>query len=904
MSTDMIHDILDQRPHPLDFFFHPKHVAVIGASEKALSVGRTLVWNLISSPFGGAVYPVNPRRSSILGIKAYPNIKEVPAQIDLAVIATPAPTIAGIIKECVEAKVKAAIIISAGFKELGKEGEALEKEIARIIEGAQLRIIGPNCLGVMSALSGLNATFAKGMVTSGKVTFLSQSGALLTAVLDWSRQENVGFRACVSLGSMLDVSWGDLIDYFGRDPHTESILIYMESIGDARRFLSAAREVALSKPIIIIKAGRTDAAAKAAASHTGSMTGSDEVLDAAFERVGILRVNTISELFDMAAILSKQPRPKGPRLSLITNAGGPAVLATDELIQSGGALAEISSSTKKALDAFLPASWSHNNPIDILGDADASRYKSTLEAIAQDDQSDGLLIVLTPQDMTEPEKTAEVIAEYAKNLDKPLLASWMGGAQVNSGVQKLNESCIPTFSSPDKAAKAFCYMWRYADNLKSIYETPTAFEEREWQDDAYNKAQKIITKVLAQERWLLSEIESKELLKCYKIPTTDILFACDRETATQAAEKIGYPVALKLISNTITHKSDFDGVQLNLQNSQEVKLAFEKIRSSLESKNRIAEFQGVSVQNMVSLKDSYELLVGSSCDEQFGPVIMCGSGGFLVEIYKDYRLALPPLNTTLAKRMLEKTRIYKALQGFRGRGPTPLKELEQLLVRFSQLVVENPQIIEVEINPLLVSENKLIALDARVILGKEKRQQVAIRPYPKQYIRHHTLKDGMQVRLRPIRPEDEPRVVAFYQTLSNRPSNLSLSIPRSLQDNTTHERMVRVCCSDYDRDLAVIVEPFESTENSSPILAIGRLSRLSAAQEANFTLLVSEKWQNRGLGTWLLGRLQEFAKEEGLCVTLASMSFDNKPMQHICQKLGFTLKQPSNLYVEASYKIN
>src|SRR5512140_3321520 len=465
---DPSHDVYQYTANPLKSIFAPKNVAVIGATEKEGSVGRTILWNLISSPFGGAVFPINPKRPSLLGIKAYPSIKDVPDKVDLAVIVTPSTSIPGIVAECAEAGVKGVIVISAGFKEIGPEGVELERQLLENARKGGMRVVGPNCLGVMNPMSGLNATFAAGMARKGHVAFISQSGALCTAVLDWSFKENVGFSAFVSVGSMLDVDWGDLIYDLGDDPHSDSIVIYMESIGDARSFLSAAREVALSKPIIVIKPGRTEGAARAAASHTGSLTGSDEVLEAAFRRAGVLRVDSISELFYMADVLGKQPRPKGPRLTIITNAGGPGVLATDKLLTKGGELAEVSPETMNQLNEFLPAAWSHNNPIDVIGDASPERYAKALEVAADDPNSDGLLVILTPQAMTDATATAEALKTYAKTFDKPILASWSGGLVVAPGEAILNRAGIPTFEYPDDAARAFTYMWQMTSNLKTL----------------------------------------------------------------------------------------------------------------------------------------------------------------------------------------------------------------------------------------------------------------------------------------------------------------------------------------------------------------------------------------------------------------------------------------------------
>ncbi len=469
---DPAHDVLHYGRHALDTFFAPKSVAVVGATETLGTVGRTIVWNLISSSFGGTIYPVNPKRPSVLGIKAYPSLSAIPEVVDLIVIVTPAVAAPGIIKEAVDLGIKSAIVISAGFKEVGPEGVELERQIMEHARRGNMRIIGPNCLGVMSPTTGLNATFASTIARRGSVGFISQSGALCTAILDWSLSENVGFSSFVSIGSMLDVDWSDLIYYLGDDPHTKSIVIYMETIGNARAFLSAAREVAMTKPIIVIKPGRTEGAAKAAASHTGSLTGSDEVLEVAFRRSGVLRVNSIAELFYMAEVLGKQPRPKGPRMTILTNAGGPGVLATDALISNGGELAGISPETMAAFDELLPAAWSHNNPVDILGDASPERYGKALEIAAKDPNSDGILVILTPQAMTDPTKTAEELVPYAQSLGKPVIATWMGGDEVAPGEAILNKASIPTFPYPDTAARVFDYMAHYSDNLRALYETP------------------------------------------------------------------------------------------------------------------------------------------------------------------------------------------------------------------------------------------------------------------------------------------------------------------------------------------------------------------------------------------------------------------------------------------------
>lgn len=902
-GPDPSHDYLKTTGGSLEAIFNPKSVALIGATETPNSVGRTVLWNLIKNPFGGVVYPVNLKRSNVLGIKAYPSIKEVPDKVDLAVVVTPAGIVPNVMKECVEAGVKGSVIISAGFKEMGAPGIKLEQEIMQICRPAGLRIIGPNCLGVMNTHHGLNATFAGAMALKGNVAFISQSGALCTAILDWSLQEGVGFSHFVSIGSMLDVNWGDLIDYMGNDPATNSILIYMESIGDARSFLSAAREVALSKPIIVIKAGRTQAAAKAAASHTGSLAGSDDVLDAAFKRVGVLRVNSISDLFNMAEVLSKQPRPQGNRLVIVTNAGGPGVLATDALITSGGTLAELSADTMTALNGLLPAAWSRNNPVDVLGDAPPERYAKSLEIVAKDPGTDGMLVVLTPQDMSDAKGTAEALAPYAK-LDKPVLASWMGGPAIKGGDEVLNKVNIPTFAYPDTAAQAFCYMAHYSQSLASLYETPSMTDQADDHAQAAATAEAIISAARKAGRTLLSEHESKEVLAAYGIPTTKSLLANTAQKAVEAANQIGYPVVLKLHSLTLTHKTDVGGVKLNLKDADAVQRAFDEIQKSVTEKAGAEHFAGVNIQPMIKL-EGYELILGSSIDNQFGPVLLFGTGGQLVEVFKDRALGLPPLNATLATRLMEQTKIYTALKGVRGRKSVDLKALEHLLVRFSQMVVEQKWMKECDINPLLASPQGLLALDARVVLhpldvSEDKLPKAAIRPYPTQYVEPFTLKDGTGVTIRPIRPEDEPMMVKFHETLSENTVRQRFFTPLKLSQRVQHDRLVRKCFTDFDRELALVVQYREPKTQSLSILGVGRLSKIPGQPVGEYAVIISDHWHNKGLGTQLLSRLVQFAKDEGLRGVRADILPDNKPMQRVSEKLGFKLQHSQDSSVVAA----
>jgi acetyltransferase len=893
---DRVNDPLAVPRPPLDAIFNPRSVAVIGATDKEGSVGRTLLWNLISHPFGGAVFPVNPRRGSVLGIKAYPTIGAVPDEVDLAVVVTPAPQVPDVIAACADKGVRGAIVISAGFKETGPDGVELERRVREQVLRGRMRLVGPNCLGVMNPRTGLNATFASGIARPGNVAFMSQSGALCTAVLDWSLRENVGFSAFASIGSMLDVSWGDLIDHLGRDPQTHSIILYMETIGDARAFLSAAREVAPSKPIIVIKPGRTEAGARAAASHTGSLTGSDEVLDAAFRRAGALRVGTIAELFHMAEVLAKQPRPAGPRLTIVTNAGGPGVLATDALLLAGGQLAALSEETRQALDQVLPAHWSHGNPIDVLGDAGPDRYAKALEIAARDPGSDGLLVVLTPQAMTDPASTAEALRPYARLPGKPVLASWMGGPDVQAGEQILNRINIPTFSYPDSAARIFMHMWRYSDNLRALYETPT-LPRRGQRPPGREAADAIIREARAAGRTLLTESESKALLAAYGIPTVPTEVAITEADAVAAAERAGFPVVLKLHSRTITHKTDVGGVKLNLPDPRAVREAYRAIEAAVAERAGREHFLGVTVQPMIERpRGGHELIVGSSIDPQFGPVLLFGSGGTLVEVYRDRALELPPLTSTLARQMIGRTRIAEALAGVRGQRPVDLDALAQLLVTFGQLIVEQPAIREADINPLLASPDGLLALDARFVLHPRELEDAAlprpaIRPYPSQYVwTWQPRSPGDPVTIRPIRPEDEPLLARFHETLSERTVYLRYLDHLRLDQRTAHQRLAHLCFIDYDRDMALVAErPDPATDGNSSLVAVGRIQRTEPG-EAEFSLLVADAYQGRGLGTELLRRLVQIGRQEGLRRITAMISSGNGAMQAVARKLGFEIR--------------
>lgn len=645
----------------------------------------------------------------MLGRPCWRSLAAIGRPVDLAVIATPAATMPAVIQECVTHGVKAAVVISAGFREIGEKGAALEKQVLEVARRGGMRLIGPNCLGLMVPQAGLNATFATAMARPGRVAFLSQSGALCTAILDWSFRQRVGFSAFVSVGAMLDVGWGELIRHFGEDPATESIVLYMESVGDAASFMEAARTVAAKKPIIAIKVGRTAEAARAAASHTGAMTGSDAVLDAALGRAGVLRVDTIGELFDMAEVMAKQPLPSGPRLAILTNAGGPGALAADALGLRGGTLAELDTETTQALNTCLPAHWSHGNPVDVLGDADPSRYADALRVLLADNQTDGLLAVLTPQAMTDPQAIAEALVEATRGCQKPVLASWMGGDAVEGGREVLNAGGIPTYDYPDEAARAWQYLWQRQERLRWLEETNRiACLER----PAMSEARTLVQGHLAAGRNLLTEVEAKQILAAAGIPTLETFQAASEDEAVNLAAGIGWPVVLKLHSPTLTHKSDVGGVRLDLADEAAVRAAWCGIQQAVPA----ADFAGVTVQRMVR-QHGLELICGLSQDAQFGPVLLFGAGGVLVEVMQDRVLLLPPLSPMLVLDRIRQTKIFRALQGTRHLPAADQEALADTLVKLADLALAVPELLELDINPLLVSAQGVLALDARMFVA-------------------------------------------------------------------------------------------------------------------------------------------------------------------------------------------
>jgi acetyltransferase len=875
----------------LDRIFNPKSVAIIGASDEEGSVGYALMKNFVEMGFEGKVFPVNLRKTQILGLKAYPTVEQIAEPIDLAVIATPAQTVPDVLEQCGKAGINGVIIISAGFKEVGPAGKALEGRITEIKEKYGMRIVGPNCLGVIRPIVRLNATFINKLPKPGKIAFISQSGALGSAILDWAMHENIGFSNFVSLGSMIDVDFGDLIDYFGTDPKTRSILMYIEGITDARKFMSAARHFARTKPIIVVKAGKFSESAKAAASHTGSLTGEDMIYDRAFKRAGMVRVDEIADLFNCAEVLGTQPLPNGPNLAIVTNAGGPGVMATDALIAQGGKLAKLNEKTVETLNNVLPNFWSRGNPIDILGDAKADRYRAVVEACLNDENVDGIVIIYTAQAVAEPVEVARSIVELVKSRgyqNKTILTSFMGYGAVEEANRIFNENNIPTYSTPEQAIKTYHYMYQYKRNLELLYETP---EELPVNVVPPKRPLMVIMRnVAAENREILNEVEAKTFLEYYNFPVVDSKVAITEDEAAQLASQVGYPIVLKILSPQIVHKTEAGGVVLDLTNETEVREAFNRIIKNAKAYNPNAEILGVTVQHMIKQR-GYEVIIGAKADPLFGPVILFGMGGIGVELFKDFAIGIPPLNQTLARRMMEETKVYQLLKGYRNVPPANIKLLEEIVVRFSQMLVDFPQLKEVDINPLFINEKEAFAIDARIVIDKsrvfkklEPHQHLVITPYPKKYETMWKLRDGRTVILRPIKPEDEPLWLEMFQNFSE--ESIRLRFFQIIKD-TPHETRIRYTNIDYDREIAIVPELTE--DGRRKILGVVRVSIEPNGKAGEIAFIVADPWQGLGLGTKMVDYVLEICKDMKLETIYAIMLPDNYRAITLMRKMGFII---------------
>ena len=886
----------------IERMLRPKTVAVIGATEREGSVGKSLMENLLLGKDRRIIYPVNPTREKVMDLRCYPDISKIPEHVDLAVIATPAKTVPAIVAECGKAGVDGVVIISAGFREIGEQGLKLEEEIKRIQEKYDIRILGPNCVGVVRPHVGLNATFLSDNPKPGQIAFVSQSGAMGSAILNWAVSAEIGFSMFASLGSTLDIDYGDMIDYLGEDPNTRSIIIYMEDVRNAKKFMSAARGFARTKPIIVIKAGKHTAGAKAASSHTGALAGDYVVYDAAFKRAGVVMVDEIADLFNCASVLDSRFLPAGPRLAIVTNAGGPAVLAADSVIDHGGELAELSEQSMLTLNSKFPPYWSRGNPLDILGDADISKYELAVKICIDDPNVDGILVIYTPQGVAPPTQAAEAVATIAVDRRKPLLTVWMGEESVREARQIFYKNDIPTYATPEQAVRTYMYMYRYRRNLDLLYETPAELSVDISPPKSHLKL--MIRRAAKDGRTALTQADVDRFLDAYSIPRVDGELARSADQALALASEIGYPVALKMSSQDLLHKTDVGGVVTNVGSSQALREQFQGLVERARKAKPDARIDGVYVQKMLKNID-YELILGSKKDRDFGSVILFGLGGIGVELLKDFAIGLPPLNQVLARRVLEETRIYEALsKGLRSRPPIDVRSLEEVLVRFSNMIVDFPEIAEMDINPLAASGSRLYVLDARIIIDPKLADEtgtyphLVIVPYPTKYVTPWKLKDGTEVLLRPIQPEDEPIELEFIRGLS--PETSRFRFFQIIKD-LPHEALVRFCNIDYDREMAFIAQSREGDRRIE--IGVARLILEPNKKRGEFAVVVADKYQGRGLGIKLVDMLIDVAKEKGLESMYGIIMAENVKMISLVEKLGFTLSKKQNDVI-AELKLN
>lgn len=870
----------------LDSMFKPRSVAVFGASNRAGSVGAVLMRNLIDGGFAGPILPVNPKSDAVAGILAYRDAASLPLAPDLAVICTPPPTVPGIIAALAARGTRAAVVITAGLARLADDRDvSLQTRMLETARATTFRIVGPNCVGLLVPGIGLNASFAHTGAAPGSIAFASQSGALCTEVLDWAKSRKIGFSHFVSLGDGADVDFGDTIDYLASDPGTRAILLYIEAVTAARKFMSAARAAARNKPVLVIKAGRMAEGARAAASHTGALAGADDVYDAAFRRAGMLRVFDTDALFGMVEALARVPRLGGERLAIITNGGGPGVLATDELVASGGKLAQLAPATMAALDAALPATWSHANPVDIIGDAPPDRYAAALDAVLVDPGVDAVLTMYAPTAIAPPTAIARRIAPALKASNKAVLANWLGADWVADARRIFDEAGIASFETPHKAVRAFRHMTEYWRNQEALLETPTGIGVASPDRAA---ATAVITGALAEGRRILSEAEAKAVLAAYGVPVVETRIVADAGAARAAADAIGYPVALKILSSDISHKSDVGGVALDLESAEAVSAAAEAMRARIAALRPDARLAGFTVQPMARRPRAHELIVGAATDPLFGPVILFGQGGTAVEVVADKALDLPPLNDVLARRLMERTRVWRLLEGYRDRPPADLAAIGHTLVAVSQLVSDMAEIVELDINPLLADDRGVLALDARMSVAppaKPGDARLAIKPYPRALEESVTLRSGRVVFLRPIRPEDEAAHQAFFARLA--PADVRFrffGMVRSLD----HSQMARLTQVDYDREMAFIAMAAEGRSSGRETLGVVRAVTDPDNRRAEFALIVRSDEAGKGLGHALLDKMVRYCRDRGTEEIAGVVLAENKRMLALADGLGFS----------------
>lgn len=868
--------------------FQPSTIALIGASDREGAISRAVFENLARSK-GIDLFPVNPRRTSVFDLECFPDIASVPRKVDLAVIATPAPTVPGLVEECGKAGVEGVIIPAEGFRETGPEGVKLEEQILEVKKRYGMRVIGPNSLGFIRPHLGLNTTPLQLYPERGNIAFISQSGAFGRALLDWAIDAHVGLSMSASLGGMLDVDFGDLIDFLGYDPHTRSIILYMEDrVGNVKKFVSAARGFARNKPIVVLKPSGIARRDCNAPTHTGQMVESDRVHDAVFKRVGVVRVKAVTDLFNTAGVLYSKHLPKGPRLAIITNAAGVGLMAKHALAELGGRLARLSEQTVAELKTFLPHQWHDHNPIDVVRDADTERYLRTIKLCLNDEGADGVMVIYTPQGVAAPGELAEAVTGVANAAWKPVITVWMGGKEVREAREIFSRNNVASYETPEEAVRTYLYMYSYERNLELLYETPEDVPVDQAPPKNHLKA--LIRKIIASGRTMLTEEESKRFLVNYGIPVTKTITTSSAAAAAVAARSLGYPVVLKVVSPDIPYKSDVGGVTTGITSEQELTAEFERLFARVTDTCPGCTIEGVSVQRQIE-KIDYEIILGAKKDEEFGSVILFGMGGTPVQIFGDVSVGLPPLNQTLARRLMEETKVYRMIQGYRGKPPADLKQLEQIIMGFSNMIVDFPEIAEVDINPIALCDGKAYALDAKIIIDKNclnpttPYPHLIITPYPTRYIMHWRLRDGTEVLLRPIKPEDEPMEHEMLMSLSEQ--TLRERFFQAIK-HITHEMHVRFCNIDYDREMAIVAEIKQGEKRR--IIGIGRLISEPDSNKGEFAVVVHDDFHGHGLGRKLvdimIGIGQEKAVDEVYGVVLST----NYRMLNMCSKLGFAIE--------------
>jgi acetyltransferase len=874
--------------HYLSTLFEPKSVAVFGASDRADSVGQIVFSNMLQSGFKGLLYPVNSNHAEVQGRRSYAALSDISDPVELVVVATPPQTVPGIIESCGIRGVKAAVIITAGFGEAGHEGEVLEKALLETAHRYGIRLIGPNCLGIMRPSIGLNATFNKGGANTGNIAFVSQSGALCTAILDWAQSNDVGFSSVVSMGSSTDVDFGEILDYLVSDASTHSILMYIEGVRNARSFMSALRAAARIKPVILVKVGRHEEGSMAAMSHTASLVGADNVFDAAVSRAGVVRVQTITQLFTAAKALSCGFRPVGNRLAIVTNGGGPGVMAADRAADLGLTMATLSDATIDYLDLHLPPTWPHRNPVDIIGDAQADRYHHAVKACLEDDNVDGVLAILTPQAMTKPLESAQAMIALANTHSKPLLTCWMGETQVAEAREAFARAHKPHFRTPEPAVEVFSHLSAYYRNQKLLMQMPSPLSHHVEPD--IESARMIIEGAMHEHRKVLTEMESKALLSAFHIPVAKTMVAHSPNEALLIAQQLGFPVAMKVNSPDITHKSDAGGVLLNLNNAFQVRAAFQHIQDNVRHNRPGARMDGVSIEPMIVKPNGRELMIGVTTDQVFGPVITFGAGGTAVEIMGDRAVALPPLNTFLARELIQETHIARMLGEFRNMPPADMGALEDVLLRVSEMVCELPLLREMDINPLILDESGVLAADARVVVeyrqpGADRYAHMAIYPYPAQLVSQWQLADGTDITIRPIRPEDAELVQSFVRGLSE--ESKYFRFMSSMQE-LTENMLVRFTQIDYSREMALIAVTL--VQDREVELGVARYAINPDGDSCEFALVVTDSFQGKGLGQKLMAVLMEAARSNGLSAIEGEVLSNNHNMLKLMMRLGFAIK--------------